>query len=133
MTSTANTRRQRLGSKKNERKEERKMRHNIPTIWTKQTNTPSTARHKFSRFYVGTTSTLYTIRYIHKLYFSQEYFVFSQETLAVFLRIIRSAIFTTTHLMPRRAPLRADSMPVLISCSRRQPTSTLLCDPSANV
>ena len=36
----------------------------------------------------------------------------------------RNAVLTTTHLMPRRAPLRADSLPVLFCCSRRQPTST---------
>ena len=44
---------------------------------------------------------------------------------------IKSTILATTHLMPRRAPLRADPLPVLICCSRRQPTPTLLRDPSA--
>ena len=71
------------------------------------------------------------VKYLHNLYPRQEYVVSSQEKLYLFLKTIRSAILTTTHLMPRRAPLRADSLPVLICCSRRQPTSTLRRDPFA--
>ena len=35
--------------------------------------------------------------------------------------------------MPRRAPLRTDSLPALICCSRREPTSTPLRGPCAKV
>ena len=41
--------------------------------------------------------------------------------------------FVVYYLMPGRAPLRADSSPVLYSSSRREPASTPLCDASANI
>ena len=77
---------------------------------------------------------IYAIRYdllwyIDNLYPRQKHFVSSQETLALFLKIFTSVNLATTHLMPRRAPLRADSLPVLSCCSRWK--RTLRRHPSA--
>ena len=50
---------------------------------------------------------VYSRIYTCKLHPRQEYFVSRQETLALFLKSFRITILTTTHLMPRRTPLRA--------------------------